>query len=82
MRTFSIANAAAHFSAVSSVVSGPSPVSTRKTASSSAGSVALAFSLIVWWAPGFYAVTVRANWRLIFRFHDGHAEDVDYVDYH
>ena len=31
---------------------------------------------------GFYAVTVRANWRLIFRFYDGYAEDVDYVDYH
>jgi proteic killer suppression protein len=31
---------------------------------------------------GFHAVTVAANWRLIFRFHDGHAEDVDYVDYH
>ena len=31
---------------------------------------------------GFYAVTVRANWRLIFQFHDGYAEDVDYVDYH
>jgi len=31
---------------------------------------------------GFHAVTVRANWRLIFRFHDGYAEDVDYVDYH
>ncbi len=30
---------------------------------------------------GFYAVTVRANWRVIFRF-DGGAEDVDYVDYH
>ena len=38
--------------AVSSVVSGPSPVSSRKTASNSAGSVALAFSLIVWCAPG------------------------------
>ena len=25
--------------------------------------------------------TVRANWRVIFRFADG-AEDVDYVDYH
>src|ERR1700757_4819093 len=37
-----------HFSASSSVVSGPSPVSTRKTASNSAGSVGLAFSLIVW----------------------------------
>ncbi len=31
---------------------------------------------------GFHAVTVRANWRVIFRFEDGHAEDVDYVDYH
>ena len=30
---------------------------------------------------GFWAVTVRANWRVIFRF-DGGAEDVDYVDYH
>ncbi len=29
----------------------------------------------------FWAVTVRANWRVIFRFDDG-AEDVDYVDYH
>ena len=31
---------------------------------------------------GFWAVTVRANWRVIFRFEDGHATDVDYVDYH
>ena len=30
---------------------------------------------------GFWAVTVRANWRMIFRFDDG-AEDADYVDYH
>lgn len=30
---------------------------------------------------GFWAVTVRANWRVIFRF-DGDADDVDYVDYH
>jgi proteic killer suppression protein len=31
---------------------------------------------------GLWAVTVRANWRVIFRF-DGHdAFDVDYVDYH
>ena len=29
---------------------------------------------------GFWAVTVRANWRVIFRF-DGDAEDVDYIDY-
>jgi proteic killer suppression protein len=32
-------------------------------------------------SKGFWAVTVRANWRVIFRFDDG-AEDVDYVDYH
>ena len=31
---------------------------------------------------GFWAVTVRANWRVIFRFDDGHAVDVDYLDYH
>jgi proteic killer suppression protein len=29
----------------------------------------------------YYAVTVRANWRVIFRFDDRDAEDVDYVDY-
>jgi addiction module HigA family antidote len=31
---------------------------------------------------GFWAVTVRANWRIIFRFEDGSAFDVDFVDYH
>lgn len=31
---------------------------------------------------GFWAVTVRANWRIIFRFEDGNALDVDLVDYH
>lgn len=31
---------------------------------------------------GFWAVTVRANWRVVFRFTDGEARDVDYVDYH
>jgi len=31
---------------------------------------------------GFWAVTVRANWRVIFRFVDPDAFDVDYVDYH
>ncbi len=30
---------------------------------------------------GFWAVTVRANWRIIFRFADG-AWDVDFIDYH
>lgn len=31
---------------------------------------------------GFWAVTVRANWRIIFRFADETATDVDLVDYH
>lgn len=30
----------------------------------------------------FFSVTVRANWRIIFRFEDGDAFDVDFVDYH
>lgn len=31
---------------------------------------------------GFWAVTVQANWRITFRFVDGDAEVVDYLDYH
>jgi proteic killer suppression protein len=31
---------------------------------------------------GYWAVTVRANWRVIFKFADGEASEVDYVDYH
>lgn len=31
---------------------------------------------------GFWAVSVRANWRIIFRFQNGKAEDVNFVDYH
>jgi proteic killer suppression protein len=31
---------------------------------------------------GFWAVTVRANWRVIFRFAEDHPEDVDYLDHH
>ena len=31
---------------------------------------------------GFYSVSVSENWRIIFRFEDGNAFDVDYVDYH
>lgn len=31
---------------------------------------------------GMWAVTVRANWRIIFRFENGHAVDVDFIDYH
>ena len=30
----------------------------------------------------FWSLTVRANWRIIFRFVDGRASDVDLVDYH
>jgi toxin HigB-1 len=31
---------------------------------------------------GWWAITVRANWRVIFRFEAGNACDVDLVDYH
>lgn len=31
---------------------------------------------------GLWAVTVRANWRVTFRFEEGEACDVDLVDYH
>lgn len=30
----------------------------------------------------FWSVTVRANWRVIFRFQEGDARDVDLIDYH
>ena len=30
---------------------------------------------------GFWSVTVSGDWRLIFRFEDGHASDVDLIDY-
>lgn len=31
---------------------------------------------------GFWSVTVRANWRVIFRFEEGDAHDVELIDYH
>ena len=31
---------------------------------------------------GHWAVSVSGNWRVTFRFEDGSAVDVDYVDYH
>jgi proteic killer suppression protein len=31
---------------------------------------------------GQWAVTVRANWRIVFRFENGDVHDVDFVDYH
>ena len=30
---------------------------------------------------GFWSVTVRANWRIVFRFESGAALDVDPIDY-
>jgi proteic killer suppression protein len=31
---------------------------------------------------GFWAITVSGNWRVVFRFQDRDAYDVDYIDYH
>lgn len=31
---------------------------------------------------GYMAVTVQANWRIIFKFENGDAHVVDYLDYH
>jgi proteic killer suppression protein len=31
---------------------------------------------------GLWSVTVRANWRIVFRFEGGKAFDVDLLDYH
>jgi toxin HigB-1 len=31
---------------------------------------------------GFWSVTVRANWRIIFRFEDTDALEVELIDYH
>ena len=31
---------------------------------------------------GFWTVTVRANWRIIFRFEENDALDVELIDYH
>lgn len=31
---------------------------------------------------GQWAVTVRANWRIVFRFENGGASDLDFIDYH
>lgn len=30
----------------------------------------------------FYSVTVKKNWRIIFRFKENDVFDVDYIDYH
>jgi proteic killer suppression protein len=31
---------------------------------------------------GFWSITVRANWRIVFRFEHGEAHDVELIDYH
>ncbi len=31
---------------------------------------------------GFWSVSVSGNWRIVFRFDDGTASDVDLIDYH
>ena len=31
---------------------------------------------------GLWSIAVSANWRIVFRFEDGHAYDVDLIDYH
>jgi plasmid maintenance system killer protein len=31
---------------------------------------------------GLWAATVRANWRIVLRFADGDADDVELIDYH
>jgi proteic killer suppression protein len=31
---------------------------------------------------GLWSVTIRANWRIVFRFENGKALDVELIDYH
>ena len=31
---------------------------------------------------GFWSISISGNWRLVFRFDDGDAYDVDLIDYH
>jgi proteic killer suppression protein len=31
---------------------------------------------------GYWSVTISGNWRIVFRFEDGDAFDLDLVDYH
>ena len=31
---------------------------------------------------GFWSATVRANWRIIFRFENSSVKDVNFIDYH
>ena len=31
---------------------------------------------------GYWSITVKTNWRIIFRFRDGNSFDVELIDYH
>ncbi len=31
---------------------------------------------------GYWSITVSGNWRILFRFEDGNAFDIDLIDYH
>ncbi len=31
---------------------------------------------------GYWSVTVKENWRIIFRFHNKNVFDIDFLDYH
>ena len=31
---------------------------------------------------GFYSVSINGNWRIIFKFNNQNAEEVNYIDYH
>ncbi len=31
---------------------------------------------------GYWSVRVSGNWRIVFRFEDGEAVDIDLIDYH
>lgn len=31
---------------------------------------------------GYWSIWINGNWRVVFRFEDGHVLDVDLVDYH
>ena len=33
-------------------------------------------------SEGYWSVTVKANWRIIFRFEEGYAYGVELIDYH
>ena len=49
---------------------------------SGASRYTLRFHLLTGDRRGTYSVTVKANWRVTFRFHDGAAREVNLEDYH